>query len=123
MYMNRFMVIAENIKRNPKKLKIVGISLSFIAIIYGTKIGEKKLICYFFIRFFISFSLKRCRHCRYIDCQILSVRRSLSVSDCTKLSATDLSRHCVQRGGGLAQAGGTLSVIRTTNGQSPTKRY
>jgi len=30
---------------------------------------------------------------------------------------------CLQRGGGLAKAGGTLSVIRTTNGQFPTKSY
>ena len=31
------------------------------------------------------------------------------------------SRADAQRGGGLAQAGGTLSVIRTTNGQIPHK--
>ena len=30
---------------------------------------------------------------------------------------------CAQRGGGLAQAGGTLSVIRTTNSQFTTKGY
>ena len=45
----------------------------------------------------------------------LIVSHSLSVS-------TALSHACTQRRGGLAQAGGTLSVIRTTNGQIPHKR-
>ncbi|MCL2512119.1 MAG: hypothetical protein FWF09_08730, partial [Bacteroidales bacterium] len=40
--------------------------------------------------------------------QVLSVHHSLS---------TALSPACSQRRGGLAQAGGTLSVIRTTNVQ------
>jgi len=35
---------------------------------------------------------------------------------------TALSPGCAQRGGGLAQAGGTLSVIRTTNGQISHER-
>jgi len=59
--------------------------------------------------------------------QTFSVRHSLSKSgqsavDFTNLSCCTFARHCLQRGGGLAQWRGTLSVMRGTNVQVHTKR-
>ena len=60
--------------------------------------------------------------------KIFSVRHSLSeselsVSDCTKLSETELSRHCAQRRGVLAKRRLPIHVMRGTNAQVSTTRF
>ena len=118
---------------NTKVSKIFHFPNKFAKKIHSIKNSAKTLLfhCILLRHFRVAQTkLKLIQPTRSPVCQTLTKTRSSRC--CTKLSDAMIltepfqparSRADAQRGGGLAQAGGTLSVIRTTNGQFHTKGY